>query len=165
MPAFRFLPLEFCRLRKYKLLIIPPSSFRPACFVAHRHIAHLPIMINCSFGRLPGPHTETTGWPAHRPARRIASRRGLHLQAQVLARVSSGNGKHSVNGISPRTNPRSSPAALFAIGRHAQRPDLPRKIHRRQTLAKLAVKTLAVGSGHSRALDPKLPPASLHPPA
>jgi len=52
MPAFRFLPLEFCRLRKYKLLIIPPSSFRPACFVAHRHIAHLPIMINCSFGRL-----------------------------------------------------------------------------------------------------------------
>ena len=65
MPAFRFLPLEFCRLRKYKLLIIPPSSFRPACFVAHRHIAHLPIMINCSFGRLAGPHTETTGWPAH----------------------------------------------------------------------------------------------------
>src|SRR4030095_17014211 len=58
--------------------------------------------------------------------------------------------------IHHRINPGSSAPARFAIGRRTQRPDLSRKIHRGQMLVELAVKTLTLGLGHSRALNPKL---------
>ena len=57
----------------------------------------------------------------------LTARRDRSFAAQVLKKT-----HHEHLEIHHRINPRSSATALFTIGRLAQRPDLPRKIHRRQ---------------------------------